>query len=169
VTGAQVISAKWRRELQPSRRLTAREKAPPLGRSQFPCALLPGQPSGSRRWHPCCRRCLLKGCECWFLPPDLPRSCGVLARLACRSTLQGHSPRQGTTPRAGQTPSRACAAAILSCRAAAPNISHRAGLPGDRGRDNPQVRFDADYPRSQPERRPAPSRNSFKFLRPAVQ
>ena len=54
--------------MQPSRRLTGREKAPPLGRSQFPRALLPGQPSGSRRWHPCCRRCLLKGCECWFLP-----------------------------------------------------------------------------------------------------
>src|SRR5208337_3077573 len=71
---------------------------------------------------------------------------------------------QGTTPRAGQTPSRACAAAILSCRAAAPNISHRAGLPGDRGRDNPQVRFDADYPRGLPERRPAPSRNSPPIL-----
>jgi predicted nucleic acid-binding Zn ribbon protein len=38
-----------------------------VGRLQFPYALLPGQPSGSRRWHPCCCRCLLKGCECWFL------------------------------------------------------------------------------------------------------
>jgi hypothetical protein len=41
---------------------------PPVGRLQFPRALLPGQPSGCRRWHPCCRRCLLKECECWFLP-----------------------------------------------------------------------------------------------------
>jgi hypothetical protein len=41
---------------------------PPVGHSQFPCASVPGQPSGSRRWHPCCRRCLLKDCELWFLP-----------------------------------------------------------------------------------------------------
>jgi hypothetical protein len=39
-----------------------------VGRSQFPCSLSPGQPPASRRWHPCCRRCLLKGCERWFLP-----------------------------------------------------------------------------------------------------
>ena len=39
-----------------------------MGRSQFPHALVPGQPSGGRRWHPGCRRCLLKGCEHWFLP-----------------------------------------------------------------------------------------------------
>ena len=39
-----------------------------MGRFQFPQALVPGQPSPSRRWHPCCRRCLLKGCERWFLP-----------------------------------------------------------------------------------------------------
>jgi hypothetical protein len=39
-----------------------------VGHSQFPRALVPGQPSGSRRWHPCCRRCLLKGCQRWFLP-----------------------------------------------------------------------------------------------------
>jgi hypothetical protein len=46
---------------------------PPLGRSQFPRALLPGQRSSSRRWHPCCCRCLLKGCEGWFLP-DWPQA-----------------------------------------------------------------------------------------------
>jgi hypothetical protein len=39
-----------------------------VGHFQFPRALAPGQPSGSRRWHPCCRRCLLKDCERWFLP-----------------------------------------------------------------------------------------------------
>jgi len=39
-----------------------------MGRSQFPQALVPGPPAGSRRWHPCCRHCLLKGCERWFLP-----------------------------------------------------------------------------------------------------
>ncbi len=105
--------------------------------------------------------------------------------MACRSTLQGHHSRQATTPRAGPTPSPAYAAAILSGRVGAPNVSHRASLPGDRGPDlpgdrgpdlpgdrgphNSQVRFDADYPRWQPARRPAPSRNSPKFLLPALQ
>ena len=57
-----------------------------MGRLQFPQALLPGQPSGSRRWHPCCRRCLLKGCECWFLP-SLPqaRYCGTGCQAAARN------------------------------------------------------------------------------------
>ena len=41
---------------------------PPVGHSQFPRWLPPGQLPGSHRWHPCCRRCLLKGCERWFLP-----------------------------------------------------------------------------------------------------
>ena len=39
-----------------------------MGRFQFPRALRPGQPSDSHRWHPDCRRCLLKGCERWFRP-----------------------------------------------------------------------------------------------------
>jgi hypothetical protein len=56
-----------------------------VGRSQFPCALLPGQPSSSRRWHPCCRRCLLKGCEHWFLPPKpQARYCGSDCQKAAR-------------------------------------------------------------------------------------
>jgi hypothetical protein len=56
-----------------------------VGRSQFPHALLPGQPSGSRRWHPCCRRCLLKGCERWFLPPrPQARYCGSVCQEAAR-------------------------------------------------------------------------------------
>lgn len=54
--------------MSPPRRLTAREHSPPVGRTQSPHALVPGQPSPSRRWHPGCRRCLLKGCERWFLP-----------------------------------------------------------------------------------------------------
>jgi len=39
-----------------------------VGHSQCLLALVPGQPPGSHRWHPGCRRCLLKGCERWFLP-----------------------------------------------------------------------------------------------------
>ena len=57
-----------------------------MGRLQFPHALLPGQPSGSRRWHPCCYRCLLKGCERWFLPRwPQARYCGKACREAARS------------------------------------------------------------------------------------
>jgi hypothetical protein len=40
-----------------------------VGHTESPRALAPGQPDGSRRWHPCCCRCLLKDCERWFLPP----------------------------------------------------------------------------------------------------
>jgi predicted nucleic acid-binding Zn ribbon protein len=39
-----------------------------VGRFQSPRALRPGQLSDSHRWHPDCRRCLLKGCERWFRP-----------------------------------------------------------------------------------------------------
>jgi hypothetical protein len=39
-----------------------------VGRFQFLRALVPGQPPRSHRWHPGCRRCLLKGCQRWFLP-----------------------------------------------------------------------------------------------------
>jgi len=39
-----------------------------VGPFEFPRAPAPGQPGGCRRWHPCCRRCLLKGCEHWFVP-----------------------------------------------------------------------------------------------------
>jgi hypothetical protein len=56
-----------------------------VGRLQFPYALLPGQPSGSRRWHPCCRRCLLKDCECWFLPPrPQARYCSTACQVAAK-------------------------------------------------------------------------------------
>jgi hypothetical protein len=56
-----------------------------VGRLQFPYALLSGQPSGSRRWHPCCCRCLLKGCECWFLPRwPQARYCSKACRKAAR-------------------------------------------------------------------------------------
>jgi hypothetical protein len=80
-TAVPAVGAKRRREVPPSRRLTAREQVPPVGRSQFPLALVPGQPSGSRRWHPGGRRCLLKACQRWFLP------CGSQARY-CSPTCQ---------------------------------------------------------------------------------
>jgi hypothetical protein len=58
---------------------------PPLGQSQFPQALIPGQRSSSCRWHPGCRRCLLKGCQRWFLPSrPQARYCGPTCRLSAR-------------------------------------------------------------------------------------
>jgi hypothetical protein len=57
--------------------------SPPVGRIKFPCALVPGQPDAFRRWHPCCCRCLLKGCERWFLPPwPQARYCSPTCRKA---------------------------------------------------------------------------------------
>ena len=48
-----------------------------------------------------------------------------------------------------------------------PHASHRAGFTRDGSPDH--VRFDTDYPRRHPERRPAPRRNSPRFLRFALQ
>jgi hypothetical protein len=63
-----------------------------VGRLQFPYALLPGQPSGSRRWHPCCCRCLLKGCECWFLPRwPQARYCSTDCQIAARCWRVWHA------------------------------------------------------------------------------
>jgi len=45
-----------------------------VGRFQFLHALVPGQPPRSHWWHPGCCRCLLKGCERWFLP-QRPQAC----------------------------------------------------------------------------------------------
>jgi hypothetical protein len=56
-----------------------------VGHSQSPLALVPGQLSGSRRWHPGCCRCLLKGCGRWFLPHRAQaRYCGPVCQQAAR-------------------------------------------------------------------------------------
>jgi len=71
--------------VSPPRRLTAREHVPPVGRTQSPHPLVPGQPSHARRWHPGCRRCLLKGCERWFLPRrPQARYCSPACQAAAR-------------------------------------------------------------------------------------
>jgi hypothetical protein len=60
-----------------------------VGHPQSPLVSSQGQPpgflTGSRRWHPGCRRCLLKGCERWFLP-DRPqaRFCSPACQDAAR-------------------------------------------------------------------------------------
>ena len=59
----------------------------------FECrrALAPGQP-GDFRWHPCCRRCLLKDCERWFLPPwPQARYCSHACREAAERWRSWHA------------------------------------------------------------------------------
>jgi len=67
-----------------------------VGHVQFPLALsqgqLPRSLTGSRRWHPCCRRCLLKGCERWFLPKwPQARFCSPACQHAARRWRRWHA------------------------------------------------------------------------------
>jgi len=78
-----------------------------VGPFECPRALARGQPGSFRRWHPCCRRCLLKDCERWFLPPwPQARYCSPTCREAAvrwrswhagqtyRATIQGKERRR---------------------------------------------------------------------------
>ena len=67
-----------------------------MGQVQSPRASSPGQPPAlvpvARRWHPGCRRCLLKGCERWFLPRwPQARYCSPACRLAARRWRRWHA------------------------------------------------------------------------------
>ncbi len=63
-----------------------------MGPFECPRALTPGQPDGNRRWHPCCRRCLLKDCERWFLPPwPQARYCSHACREAAERWRSWHA------------------------------------------------------------------------------
>lgn len=63
-----------------------------MGPFECPRALAPSQPCGVRRWHPCCRRCLLKGCERWFLPPwPQARYCSFACRKAAERWRSWHA------------------------------------------------------------------------------
>jgi len=69
---------------------------PPVGRPQSLRAWSAGQPPDSSRadgrWHPGCRRCLLKGCERWFLPRrPQARYCSPACRLAARRRRRWHA------------------------------------------------------------------------------
>lgn len=67
-----------------------------MGHSQSPRALAQGQPlhfpSPAHPWHPCCRRCLLKGCERWFLPRrPQARYCSPSCQQAARRWRRWHA------------------------------------------------------------------------------
>jgi hypothetical protein len=67
-----------------------------VGQGQSPCARFSGQPPGlaahPHRWHPGCRRCLLKGCERWFLPErSQARYCSPACRDAARRWRRWHA------------------------------------------------------------------------------
>jgi hypothetical protein len=63
-----------------------------VGPFECPRALTPGQPGSFRRWHPCCRQCLLKDCERWFLPPrPQARYCSAACREAARHWRSWHA------------------------------------------------------------------------------
>jgi hypothetical protein len=63
-----------------------------VGPFECPRALAPSQPGDSRRWHPCCRRCLLKDCERWFLPPwPQARYCSPACRKAAEYWRSWHA------------------------------------------------------------------------------
>ena len=147
-----------------------------MGHAQFP-SHCPGQPSGSRRWHPCCRRCLLKGCERWFLPRwPQARYCSPACQHAARRWRRWHASQRyratthgkATPPRPGPTLSQPSATAIHSRRAGTPNPSRRAGLPGGRGRATPRHRSADHIPAAGEGQRPDEFRkNPGPALRPA--
>jgi hypothetical protein len=63
-----------------------------VGLFECPRALASRQPDGCRRWHPCCRRCLLKDCERWFLPPrPQARYCSPPCREAAKRWRSWHA------------------------------------------------------------------------------
>jgi hypothetical protein len=63
-----------------------------VGHIECPRALTLGQPADSRRWHPCCRRCLLKACQRWFLPPwPQARYCSPACRAAADRWRSWHA------------------------------------------------------------------------------
>jgi hypothetical protein len=67
-----------------------------VGQAQSPPAVFAGQlsgvTSGASRWHPGCRRCLLKGCEQWFLAQrPQARYCSTACRHAARRWRRWHA------------------------------------------------------------------------------
>jgi hypothetical protein len=67
-----------------------------VGHPEFPLTFARGQAlssvPGARRWHPGCRRCLLKGCERWFLPEQpQARYCSRACQHAARRWRRWHA------------------------------------------------------------------------------
>ena len=143
--------------------------SPSRGPSPVSPRLGAGSTSRSRRWHPGCRRCLLKGCET-LVPPRRPqaRYCSPACQAAARrwrrwrrSTLTGPLATAEPPPRPGPTLSRPRSASDRLSRRA-PIYSH---LPGRAERTSPAE--PGSHHRStpghlRPRRGPAPRRNPRK-------
>jgi hypothetical protein len=78
-----------------------------VGHVQSPRAFARGQPPGIAlgvpRWHPGCRRCLLKGCERWFLPKrPQARYCSAPCQHAARRWRRWHASQRYRTTTHGK-------------------------------------------------------------------
>ena len=175
-TGLDGVGAKWRREVPPSRRLTAREQYLPWAVSQSPLALVAGSTTRLPPLAPlllagACSRAVNAG-SCPTGPRHvtaarLPKSRTTLATLACQSTLQSHHQRQATPPRSGPTLSQPWHSnRCLSPNQLPPTPRSRASHSRDRCGATPRFRT-ADC-RHHRQRGPAPSRNSERIPGPAL-
>jgi hypothetical protein len=134
---------------------------PPVGHPQFPFALSRGQPPGSltgpRRWHPRCRRCLLKGCERWFLPNrPQARYCSPACQLAARRWRRWHASQRYRATTDGKQHRRDQARRYRSCR------QQRATCPEP---EPPPTRVESEPPVVEPE--PPPTTDPTTTLPPA--
>jgi hypothetical protein len=79
-----------------------------VGHSQFPLALSQGQSPDCPSGHPCSRRCLLKGCQRWFLPRHFQdRYCSPQCRIAARRWRRWYAAQRYRATANGQQRRRA--------------------------------------------------------------
>ena len=90
--GLDGVGAKWRREVPPPRRLTAREQYLPWAVLSFPSRCRRVNHSAPAVGTLAARRCLLKGCERWFLPHrPQARYCSPACQKAARRWRRWHA------------------------------------------------------------------------------
>ena len=131
-----VVGAKWRREVPPSRRLTAREQSLPWAILSFPAhwcrvnqaALAVGTPAVAGACSKVVNAGSCRPAPGSLLQPGLSRSRATLAALACQSTLTGppSKARNAAENRPDAIASVSGSDRLLPSRR--PNASRRAGL-----------------------------------------
>ena len=152
---------------------------PPVGHAQSLLALSqrqpPGSLTGSRRWHPGCRRCLLKGCESWFLPQrPQARYCSPACQHAARRWRRWHASQRYRATTQGKQRRRDQAQRYRSRRQQRSTGPEPAPPPPQVEPEPPGVEAEPppidrpDRPRPRPPARASARRNSGKFLGPAL-